>query len=242
MKQTGISLTELLVGLLLSSFIMLSLAQTYLGCKKHFNSIEAQLAEAFDIEWTSALLRESIRQAGFTPCSSLDNLQHNQDILPAIKIENFPKQSLSLRRMTMYFNKVIEFQSSTQLIVSKGNNIHANQKIIIADCYHAEINTAEEIRQIGQAQHIRLQRPLAYDYLGTAYLGEWIDEKWFIKSNKLKQNSLYYQQGSHSEELSSLIHSLDLREYKNGSKRLLRIKLGLDKGRHQELVVGLRNA
>lgn len=243
MKIAGMSLVEILVALLLSSLIMLSLAQMYLGCKRRFQIAEVQLAEAFDLQWVSTLLRESVRQAGFTPCLGLDQLEHDQkQIPPALSIENPPLQGISIHRMAMHFNKVLEFQSSTQLLVSADIPIHLNQPLIIADCYHAEICMPEDLRKVGKLQVLSLQKPLHYDYFGSTWLGEWIDEKWFIKANQHKKKTLFYQQQQRSQELTPLIHSLTATKHQLPDQQWLNLILGLDSGLKRALVIRMPNA
>lgn len=243
MKESGIGLTEVLIALLLSSLIMLALAQMYLGCKRQFQVTENRLAEAFDLQWISALLRDSIHQAGFTPCRSLDDLEHDQkQIPPALSIEEAPREGIATRRMAMHFNRVLEFQSASQLIVSNDVAIRLRQPLIIADCYHAEVAMPEVLRSSRQLQYVTLQKPLRYDYSGSAWLGEWIDEKWYIKRNRQKQKTFYYQEQHRSEELTSLVHTLTIRKHQTDHRPWISIVLGLEgKGEH-ELIVGMRNA
>jgi hypothetical protein len=240
-KQRGIGLTEVLVGLLLSSLIMLSLSQMYLGCKKQYQLMQDKLAEAFDVQWVSMLLRNSISQAGFTPCLRLDNLIRDQKQIPkSLIIENPPFQGISIRKMAIPFNQVIKFQSPTRLIVSKNTPIRLHHALIIADCYHAEIAIPESVRVVGQEQYLTLKKSLSFDYLGSIYLGEWINEKWYIKINASNQKSLFYQT-SRSEELSPLIHSLQFTEHQAEDKHWIKVELILDKDKKSELIVRMRN-
>ncbi len=242
--QSGFGLSELLVGLFLASIILTALIQFYLSNKRQYLAAEAILTERFDLQWVSDLLSNSIKRAGFTPCLGVDQL----DVVDrrffgrkvsSLKISNQPQQLIQVNRMSEQFTKLIRVQSPTELIISNSAPINEHHPLLIANCEHAEIHEILSIDNMGTRSLITLTKPLMFTYGASTYLGEWLEERWFIKRNGKGVDALYYQLHS-AEELTSLIHSLYIKETYNQAQRYLNIILGLEQKKTLELLVAVR--
>jgi hypothetical protein len=233
-KQQGISLSEVLVSLFLTSIIMTALVQFYMGCKGQYNETEKVLALQFDLQWVSDLLSDSVRRAGFTPCLSLDRLKIYPQTIPALQIGN---QFIQVHRMEEHFAQIIRVQSPTQIRVESSLLVHENRPVLIADCMHAELNELSSIQQQTEGLLLTLKKPLIFSYNQSAYVGEYLEERWFVKKNKKGEHTLHFQ-SIQKEELTPLIHSLHAQ--KNGS--FLEINLGLDKEKNYKIFVAVRGS
>jgi len=58
-KQSGLSITELLISLFLASFIGTLMIQIYITDKKHYLIIQRELQTNSDIHWVSELLKKN---------------------------------------------------------------------------------------------------------------------------------------------------------------------------------------
>lgn len=74
-RQTGFSLSEMLISLFLASIITITLTQFYIRSKPQYLKAQERLEINFDLLWIGDLLRDSIRKAGFTPCVSVEKLK-----------------------------------------------------------------------------------------------------------------------------------------------------------------------
>lgn len=240
-SQRGISLPELLVALLLSSFLTLLLVQHYLNIKKQYRHIQTALDKNLELQLVTDLLRNSMREAGFTPCSNINHLITVEPIqglkaLAAIKLE---ESSLQISRMSERFDNVLQVITPSSLLITSQYMLQAKQEILIADCYHAEVQTISEVIKQPSGQLIMLTRPLAFTYHLPIYAGEWLEEFFFIRTNSHHKNTLFYKR-SHAEELTTFVQSLSVQTENNKGKTLVKVTLGLDKPQSLELETMVR--
>ncbi|PWY55905.1 prepilin cleavage protein [Legionella qingyii] len=245
-KQMGLSLTEVLISLFLASVIMTELIQLYLESKHQYLETEKILAMRFDLQWVSDLLSDSIRRAGFTPCLGLDRLQtidrrnhHNK--IRALNISNYPNQFIQINRMNEHFAKIVKIQNSTGILVQNSVIFHKRRPILIADCEHAEIQEIFDIEPQSEHLLITLNKPLYFSYNTSPYVGEYLEEKWFIKNNANHEDTLHYQL-VHTEEITPLIHFMHTRNRRVKEKQFLEISMGLDENKTHELRVLVRGS
>lgn len=241
-KQSGISLAEVLVSLFLSSLIMTILVHSYLSSKRQYVEAEEILSTGFDLRWVSDLLSDSIRRAGFTPCLGLDQLnikdrRPNGKVIHGLKIENYPHQLIQINRINEHFDKVVNIQSPTQILVSHPALFHEKHPLLIADCEHAEV--AQIFSREGAL--ITLNSPLQFSYTASAYIGEFLEERWFIKKNIKGEESLHYQL-IQTEEITPLVHSLKIHKQKVHGRQFIKISMGLAEGKTYKLRVAVRGS
>jgi hypothetical protein len=225
-QQSGLSLSELLISLFLASIISSVLIQFYLSSKSEYRKTQKILSQVLDVHWVIDLLSDSIRRAGFTPCLSLDQLivkdqRTNKAVIQALKIENTPRQLIQISRMHEYFSQV-KHATANQIWASNTYSFNEKHPVLISDCEHAEIHNVLNIKQFSRSILITLEKPLAYSYTNSAYVGEFIEEQWFIH-----EESLFYRL-SHTEEISSLIHSLSVYQQKVHDRLLIEVTMGLE--------------
>ncbi|MFT4059961.1 MAG: prepilin cleavage protein [Legionella sp.] len=234
-KQVGVSLSEVLISLFLSTLIITLLMQFYLSSKRQYVEVQKILTTNFDLHWVSELFSDSIRRAGFTPCFGIDELQvldrrTQGGLIQGLKISTQPQQSVQVQRMSEHFAKVKALTSRSELLLADSITFSKHRPLLIADCMHAEV------QQIANSEHslIRLDKPLLFDYSLPIYVGEFIDERWFIKNNRL------YYHLVQTEEVTSLVHSLAVENNHPKGKPLLKIIMGLTKNKSYEFWVAVR--
>ncbi|MCL9682722.1 PilW family protein [Legionella maioricensis] len=245
-NQSGIGLSEVLISLFLASLIMTTLIQLYLSNKRQYVEAQKLLGAGLDLQWISDLLSDSIRRAGFTPCLGIEQLttmdrRNFKSTIPGLIIEQTPEQLIQINRMSESFTRVIAIQSPTQLIISNGNLFKELRPVLIADCEHAEIHQILRVEKLERNYLVILTKPLMFSYTPFVYLGEWFEEKWFIKEKDKKKTALYYKL-FHTEELSTLIRSLAIKRMRVNGKLLITIVMGLDNHKTQQLVVAVRGS
>lgn len=242
-KQAGISLSEVLISLLLSSLIFTTLIQFYLSSKRHYLEAETLLATQLDLRWVSDLLSDSIRRAGFTPCMNIDQLELKKQgrRVHGLIIENEPQQLLQVNRMDEHFARVIEIKNSTQIFVSQDLVFNEKRLVLIADCEHAELQQITHVEMYPAGLLITLAHPLHFTYNNTTYVGQYIEERWLIQNNVQGKPALFYQL-SQSEELTPLIQSLhSSRQYKHG-KEFIKVVMGIATGSYRNINVVVRGS
>lgn len=233
-KQSGMSLSEVLVSLFLSSVIMTLLTQFYLNSKHLYIEAEEVLAENFDLQWVNDLLSDSIRRAGFTPCLGIDqlDLKHNGVAVRGLIIEHKPRPLIQVNRMSEHFVSLVSVPNPTQLVVSPGVSFREKRSVMIADCVHAEVHSISHVE--GSAIHV--EKPLQFKYSKSAYVGEFIKEQWFIKNN-----ALYYKLNQ-TEEVTPLIYSLSMQNQPQHGKPFVEVIMRLADGKTRKLLVAVRGS
>lgn len=237
-KQEGLTLPELLISLLLSSLILAALAQYYFSNKKQYITAQQALSQQYDVQLVSELLRNSIRQAGFTPCTGLNWLKfYDDNSHPAtpIAVNYGVHHAVHIERMSEEFAVINQFVDASQLLVEHNEAFDAKQTVLIADCFHAETAIIASMRN--RDKHhlvIRLKHPLHFDYFLPAYLGLWLQEEFFIQKNSNGQAALFYKL-NHAEELTPYINSFSAQLLSNQNQLLVNLTLGLANNQTIEL-------
>lgn len=216
------------------------LGQFYLHSKKTYLQIEKSLDKQLDLLWIADLLRQSVHNAGFTPCLGIEHLQVIDTRKPktpikALRLDN----GIQVARMREQFNDLIQTQGNQELIISKYPQFNSKRPLIIADCQHAEIHRIAALNSTQTNQFIRLQVPLLYSY-GEAYVGEWIEEQWFIRKNKQGKDSLYYRT-EQTDELSSQVQTLEVKPFFIYGRKVLELTLGMENQKSYHLTIAMRN-
>lgn len=245
-KHAGFGLSELLISLFLVSIIMTILTQFYLSTKRQYLEAQDVLSDHFDLQWVGDLLSDSVRRAGFTPCLGIDQLiakdrRNASRGISGLKVENQPRQLIQVNRMSEVFTPLVRVQGSTQLLVSHSGALNPKRPILIADCEHAEVHQILEVNSYDFGDLITLAKPLMYSYAASTYVGEWLEEQWFIQNTAQGDKALYYHLVQ-TEELTPLIHSLQIKDQRIHEKRLVEIFMGLEKDNTYRLVVAVRGS
>lgn len=212
-KSGGFSLLSVLISMLLSSLIIILLTREYLTVKQHQQRIQQSIDDALDMQHVAGVIRSSILQAGFTPCLGINHLEAidaRNAKQPLIAIYTAPVTgALHINRMSSQFEVVTKLLSSTQLSVSPLFGIKPDKPIMVADCYHAEVHNVAQVVTHSNEQILTLQNPLLFNYEMPVYIGEWINEVFFIHKGARGALSLYYK-GAHTDELSSTIKAMTI--------------------------------
>lgn len=242
-KQAGISLSEVLISLLLSSLMVTILIQFYLSNKRHYLKSESMLTASLDLHWVSALLSDSIRRAGFTPCLSIDQLNFKKQgqIVHGFQIENESQQALQINRMHEHFAKVLRIQNRTQILVPRATVFNEKRSLLIANCEHAELKRILKMQPHASGVQITLDSPLQFSYTGTVYVGEYLEERWFIKKNTHGDPSLFYKLVQ-AEEITPIIQSLSMQLQQVQDKVFIKVTMGLLEGKTRSIRVAVRNS
>lgn len=243
-KENGFSLIELVVSLFVASLLITLIMQQYLIAKGQFKKMQLLMEQAIELEMVMDLIRDSVRRGGYTPCQGISSLESidrrtNKIKLAAIETKTGKDNYLQINRMNEYYSTLIKQLSPTQLLVKSNISYENQQAILISDCYHAEVQESLEARKTAAGTIITLKKPLAFNYASPVYLGEWIEEKFFMKKNKKGHNSLFYKK-NHVDELSDFINlnSVDLNSLQG--KSLVKLNLETEFLKSQHLVTRVR--
>ncbi|HBI21346.1 MAG TPA: prepilin cleavage protein [Legionella sp.] len=227
--QNGVGLPELMISLFIASLIMTALIQHYVSTKQHYGHLQSTLDDATALQLSIDFMRNSIQQAGFTPCLSINQLitVDNRDgdkPLTAIDLHPSAQPLLQINRMSADFETIISLKSNTEILASHTKTLHLGHPIVIADCNHAEVHTIREAYHTNTTQWITLNTPLVFQYETPIYIGEWIEEQFFVR----KQGGLFYHY-HHTDELTAHVKSM-LPSVQNTPQGLfVHVVLGVDK-------------
>ena len=241
-KQCGLSLVEIMFSLLLSSILLILLMQQYLSARQHFQRVYLQLEQEIDLQLVVVLMRDSVRQAGFTPCAGVAHLscldhRDTQHQLQAIQFE--ATNSLRLSRMSEHFSSVMALVNANQLMIEKDIIYKPGSTVLIADCYHAEVQTVTKTYQTRAGQIVELASPIAFSYKQPFYLGAWLEEHYFIKPNSRGQLALFYKL-TRAEHLTDIIRQFAVQWVTKNNQLLLKIKMELINGNPIVLLTKIR--
>lgn len=225
-NNKGFGLVEFMLALFLGTCLLMLMVRHYLTMKQQSAATALVLDQAYDQQLITELIRTSIQQAGFTPCAPLRSLIAYDDShhpLEGLVLNAGDNKALQISRMSEDFTIVREIISTTQLRVDAVvRDFNVGRKILIADCFQAEINTIQSIHREGKLGYLRLKNPLHNTYESTIYIGAWLQERFFIDKNQQDENALYYQ-WQHPEELSDEVKGLVVNVETLGVKRLVSI-------------------
>lgn len=229
----GASLAELMVGLLLSSFLIITLMQLHLYTKSQFFKTKAALNEAFDLSWVSLLLRDHIARAGFTPCGRVEHLQTTGPTLRGLLIK---REGLFIARMEDDFKEIKKVVDPYHLSLFPLGKVHARFPVLITDCQKAELRHIHY-----EGAYAVLDKPLAFQYQKPLYMGNWMEALWFIKKNKTGTPALFLAINGVTQ-LSNKIHTLVAQVHNQGLYQKVEVHLGLEGTRSLDLVITAQNA
>lgn len=243
MSEKGVGLVEIMVSLILASLLILISMQHYLTAKRQALHIKTVLEQSLDLQLVISQLNKSIRSAGFTPCMGIQHLHSidrktNKKNLSGIEIDT-KKQILTVKRMSDFFSIGITQLSPTKLLIKTATNFYVGQRLLIADCLHAEVLRLAKIQTTKAGMVISFSEPLAFNYYEPFYLGEWIEEAFFIATTRQGHLALFYK-FHHAEELSKEINSMSLHLNNKAEKTLVSINLDLKNNKSILVETGMR--
>ncbi|MDP1602620.1 MAG: prepilin cleavage protein [Legionella sp.] len=243
-KDEGVSLTELLISLFLSSLLMSLLMHHYLNSKQQYRFFQTTLEQRFDEQLITELIQGSIRRAGFTPCRGINKLisrdsRNEARNLVAVDANAGKYHALKLNRMSEKYFIVSNVLSPARLLLVGEALIESKKPVLIADCFHAEVHVIKSIQRTYQGTVITLKKPLVFDYYSSVYIGEWVEEQYFIKQNQQGLAALFYET-EHQEELSKRFNQLSTRLIRGRGSILLQVTLQLLKGRALTIETNIR--
>lgn len=192
----GIVLTEILVSMALSSMLVVGVINFYIGFKKQFLISHIKMEEFTEKKLITSLLRHRIYHAGFTPCMNLKYLKTQNKFdenkpINHLKLNQSSKHTLTIQRMNESF--AISRVLNNQLMESDSNhmNLKKGDKILIADCYHAETAEIHSINYNSQKHFIQLSEPLSFVYEDTVYFGQFMRESFYLETINDKHQFRY---------------------------------------------------
>lgn len=238
--QQGVGLPELLIALLLSSLISMTLMKHYISVKRQYQSIQTALGQSLELESVAILIRDSVRHAGFTPCIGLEHLIVFDARHPQREALSVSRGRLQVRRMSEHFETVIQAMGPSVLRTTAHATWKSQDSLLVADCYHAEVQTIAKVSRVGQEMLLILDAPLVFSYHEPYYVGPWIEETYAIHTNKHGQSALYYIL-NHAEALTSAIVDLSFYVERRMGHYFLQLQLHLEKGTLKELDTVVRS-
>lgn len=237
--QKGFSLIEIILSFFLFSLIIVALGTIYFNIKRNIIYTQSILDQYLDLQLTMNLMRNSVKNSGFTPCGNLENLETvnlEGKKLNSLNLEHGTHKSIYTTRMSERFHPILKKINAKQFLSNA--KICKNKIILIADCFHAEVQTVQRAEKIKEKRFIlTLAKPLVFTYSPPIYWGEWIEEEFYIHKNKMNEQSLFYKNKHHSEELTTMISNLIATKAAN----LIKITLTIKNLQDVALLIKIRN-
>ncbi len=240
MKQSGVSLLEIMMGLVLTSFTIAMLLHNHEMIKKHYLLTQKTLEKSSELQTVARLIRTSVQQAGFTPCLNMNHLivvdhRYGYSKLPALTVEN--SSVLKTNRMSSDFVEVQVLNENHLEIDAPLPN--REQTLLIADCYHAETTLIQSTHQNGLKETIFLKNPLMFHYSPPIYIGALEQNIYFIKPDQSGHGRLFFQ-ASEAEELTPWVQAMQIKLSHLSKGTLLDVHLQLMDDQEMEVAAMVR--
>lgn len=188
-KARGLTLLELLVALSIGIFLTGAAFHFLLIVNRIYNDIHEKMLDEFELSLVETLLRDRLKQAGFTPCLSITKLmsidEHDRP-LAAYLIE---KDKITLHRMGKH--QVATVLGKNSLLLDHAFSYKAARAYVLSDCYHAEIVHIQTVEASDSDSYLFLTKPLYFFYHAPVYFGEWLSESFYVSPSK----GLVYESG-----------------------------------------------
>lgn len=233
--QCGFSMAEVCISLFIGAFLLTGLVSTYTQSRLHYQQNQIWVDQQMELLWVNQLLVNAIHQAGFTPCARLNQLKTAAGI-KAIETLGMNGSGLKLARMSETFTQVRSIEAAQRLHLGEPGHFKVSRPILVADCWHAEVQGLAAVEKKGGEQILTLRNPLVFNYQQPVYVGEWLEESWFVKASSATQSVLYYQRDK-PEPLSSLLNYFTV----NLKRNRLEFSLGSSAEQSINTMVWLRN-
>lgn len=183
------SLSELLFGIFLSSFIGTLLLSQYASLSHSSKQQHELLMRQFEQNLLTDLLRDCIGQAGFLPCGS----QSSFEIWDASQSRWINKKALNVQSNQMIahymdtnFHTLISKYSHTP-VVSSFFGLSSKHSVLLTNCHYHELNRIEKVEKTGSLFKIRLTYPSRFIVDEDSYIGHWHQDQ-----ISYRQNALFY--------------------------------------------------
>ena len=229
-RERGFTLLECLFGLALVVIILSLITQQYLNLKYCCAHMVQSMQHISRLQMVENLLRSSGHQAGFTPCLPLKYLHsfdpNSRQPLQAMVISPQSPQRVSFNHMSPTFVSLSPSASPNTFLFADDGISHSNPVLMIADCQHAELLSAYQLR----GHSIQLSQILHFVYHPPLYLGEWVSESYWVAVNSHGQHALFYQQNQHVDEVVTDVQALNASLVITQVKQYLHLNLDLGQG------------
>lgn len=195
-KQSGLTLLEVLIVLFLSTIIYEVLMQIYLHSLKSYQlQMAYQQMQTHSEDILSFLYAELKKARSLHDCRMKPEiLLTNQTTIP-LERKDFlllAKNSLRIAYMQNNVAKLVQ-QQGNQLIVNADIKFHANEIVIITDCAKANISQLKEAQLYKDKQILILAQPLSYEFNNNALIGILRYENLSLINNKFYAEDLIHQ-------------------------------------------------
>lgn len=239
-RSAGVSLSEVLISLACSSFLIVIVMHQYLSVKFNYQQISLNLERAFEMQLISDFMRETLRQAGFTPCLGIEHLvtsdtRESLKKLHAIELGS-PHEGggFQVNYMSPLYDELVKQASLTEWLATETHPIRSNKPVLISDCTHAEVHLIKSVRREDGLQRVFFERPLNAVFVPPIYIGEWIEERFSTKTG-----TLYYET-LHREALSDAVTHLAVSVSSNRLEPVVHVGLSLDNQQQVNLDTAIR--
>lgn len=210
-NKYGFGLLETFISMCIVSIILITLINNYFLLKTQVKKSRDSLNHFEQMIMTYDLLKQSVRKAGFAPCINIEQLvtyDHRfNNHLTAISFVNSQQAFIKINRMSEDFATAKKIGANAFLL---DTNIKLDVKypVIIADCFHAEVQNLSNIIYSSEGIKVVLKNPLKFHYQSPSYIGMWLDEKFFIQKSLNNNPALFFESLKRVDELSNEISHL----------------------------------
>lgn len=214
--QKGLTLIEIMIGLVITSMMIICLLSIYLLTEKN-NEIKIALNTIEDnANLLTEIFRNEIHQAGYRGCAKLSNEEN--------KIEIHENQLTIRHASSKYAELKRDMRSYSILYLSRNIKINKNNVYLISDCKTSDIFSASEVENSSNdIQKIISEFPLSKKYENNAEIRKMEIKTYYIVKTKrinLRGEPIYglyvKENNDDSEELIEGIESMKIYQEVNG--------------------------
>jgi len=176
-KLQGFSLTEILISLTITGFLLSTLLYQYSSVRRHYEKNRVHIEDAQDLFLSMDLMRMSLRQAGFTPCGNVTRLNPS---LKALIINPDALHGFRVQRMSAEVTQFSSWSSKQGTLMEKAH-FNTGDLVLVSDCLHAELHTVARVSR----RKVVLRESLGYAPHFPLWIGLWIQESFYIRPGKM---------------------------------------------------------
>lgn len=227
-SQSGITLIELIITLLLSLVIFSAFTSILMSANQLF-IYTATRAEDFQQESLSGrVMQNEISLAGYMGCGKLTNsfplVSHVAATLSLANRLLVQDHRLEIRHAGLPPVRLISIHPGNRVIeVENGVVFHSNDIIILSDCHHAEIDSISKVQSHGSLQQLYLTVALSDHFDDGAEVSHFMINEFVMIQADSNKKMLVMRDKKHNQTV--LMKEIENVSFSWLTDRLLSIKL-----------------
>lgn len=198
-NQRGLTLIELLISIVIASFLLIILVQIYFETK-NAQVLQAAITDVeFNASRTISILSSELKRAGHIGCAHLsqDFPLNSNNFISANNIIVGKDNEIQIRYVDLP-GVILKQISAGTLVASHEKEFKENDILMISDCHKAEVFTVKAVQATDSLQNITPNEPLKNVYDENAEIGRVVNNRYYL-DNTDAGHSLFVEDIEHKK-------------------------------------------